>query len=217
MKVRAPNATWRSDPVKDRSRSIPIISPKASESMKGFAVSNIVSLRVGLCVLMRLVAHGSPLVLEHELLDRVAAAKSTDPLAAVLIVVPSRRLADHVTYRLVERFGALLNVSVVHHRALGERVAESVGIRWRPLLDEPLTEMLFARVIQQAPAGPLRDFVRVRPGASFALRRTLSHLREAGLSKGDAAAVPPGPIPRSRGSMFDGLRAGRACARGARG
>jgi RecB family exonuclease len=127
--------------------------------------------------------------LEHELLDRVAAVKSTNPLAAVLIIVPSRRLADHVTHRLVERFGALLNVSVVHHRALDERVAESVGIRWRPVLDEALADTLFARVIQRAPAGRLRDFVRVRPGASFALRRTLTHLREACLSKGDAAAV----------------------------
>ena len=49
----------------------------------------------------------------------------------MLIVVPSRRLADHVTHRLIERFGALLNVSVVHHRAFGERVAESSGIGWR--------------------------------------------------------------------------------------
>ena len=83
---------------------------------------------------MKLVAHASPSILETELLDRVAAAKSGDPLAAVLIVVPSRRLADHVTHRLVERFGSILGVSVLHHRALAERVLEAAGVAPRQVL-----------------------------------------------------------------------------------
>ena len=56
---------------------------------------------------MKLVANASPSVLEAELLDRVAAAKSRDLLAPVLIIVPTSRLADHVSLRLAERFGSI--------------------------------------------------------------------------------------------------------------
>ena len=59
---------------------------------------------------MKIVANASPTVLEAELLDRVAAAKTGDPLAPVMIIVPTRRLADHVSHRLVERFGSILGV-----------------------------------------------------------------------------------------------------------
>ena len=142
---------------------------------------------------MRLVAHASPLVLEGELLDRVAAAKSADALAPVLIVVPSRRLADHVNRRLVERFGAVLNVSVLHHRALAERVLEQAGATARPVLSDDLTATLFARVVQRAPAGPLRDFVRDRPGAATAMQNALTDLREAGLEPAVVRATLAGP------------------------
>jgi hypothetical protein len=94
---------------------------------------------------LKLVAHASPSVLEAELLDRVAAAKAGNPLAPVLIVVPSRRLPDHVTRRLVERFGAVLGVTVLHHRALAERVVETRGRSGR-VLDDALLDTLFARV-----------------------------------------------------------------------
>jgi RecB family exonuclease len=143
--------------------------------------------------LVKLVAHASPQVLEAELLDRVAAAKSADPLAPVLIVVPSRRLADHVTHRLVERFGALLGVSVLHHRALAERVLEQAGVRRRRVLDDDLLDTLFARVVHRAAAGPLRDFVRDHPGASSALRETLTDLREAGVDPAAVTATLSGP------------------------
>ncbi len=135
---------------------------------------------------MKIVAHPSPLVLETELLDRVAAAKSSDPLAPVLIVVPSRRLAVHLSRRLAERFGAILGVSVLHHAAVAERVLEAAGVGPGRVVDDDLLDTLFARVLGRAAAGPLRDFARDRPGASSALRATLTDLRESGI---DTAAV----------------------------
>ncbi len=141
---------------------------------------------------MKLIAHASPVVLEAELLDRIAAAKTSNPLAPVLIVVPSRRLADHVTRRLVERFGAVLGVTVLHHRALAERVVETTGAKRRLILNEDLLDTLFSSVIEQAAPSRLRDFVRDHPGASAALRVTLTDLREAGIDSANAAATLSG-------------------------
>jgi len=142
---------------------------------------------------LKIVAHASPLVLERELLDRVSGAKAADPLAAVLIVVPSRRLADHVSQRLVDRFGSVLGVSVLDHRSLAIRVLEHAGTPSRPILDEHLQETLFTRVVRRAPSGPLRDFVRDHPGAAGAMLATLTDLREAGIDPAAAARTLTGP------------------------
>lgn len=150
---------------------------------------------------MKLVAHGSPSVLEAELLDRVATGKSGDPLAPVLIVVPTRRLADHVTHRLVERFGSILGVEVLHHRALAERILESAGIARRRVLNDDLLATLFARVVDRAAPGPLRDFARDYPGAASALRKTLTELREAGLESAAVTATLTG-ADRETTSLF---------------
>ena len=58
-------------------------------------------------------AHPDPFVLERELLDRVASAQADDPLAPVLIVVPTRRLAEHVQRKVAEDAGARLAVHVL--------------------------------------------------------------------------------------------------------
>jgi hypothetical protein len=141
---------------------------------------------------VKLVAHGSPSVLEAELLDRVATAKSVGPLAPLLIVVPTRRLADHVARRLVERFGAILGVEVLHHRALAERILESAGVAPRRVLDDDLLATLFKRMVDQAPPGRLRDFAVDHPGASSALRETLTDLREAGIEPAAVTAALSG-------------------------
>ena len=52
---------------------------------------------------MDVLAHADPFVLEAALLDRVAAAKASDPLARVLVLVPTRRLAEHVLRRAAAR------------------------------------------------------------------------------------------------------------------
>jgi RecB family exonuclease len=180
---------------------------------------------------LKLVAHASPRVLEAELLDRVAQAKSSDPLAPVLIVVPSRRLADHVARRLVERFGAVLGVSVLHHRALAERVLEAAGAVGRRVLEEDLLETLFATVVDRAPSGRLRDFVRHHPGAASALRESLTDLREAGIDPAEAESALSGPEAETarlyarwsaaldelarRGEAIDDAGLARAAAEGA--
>jgi RecB family exonuclease len=141
---------------------------------------------------LKLVAHASPSVLEAELLDRVAAVKADDPLSAVLIVVPSRRLAEHVERRLVERFGAVLGVTVLHHRALAERLLQSSGAVLPRRLDDDLLDTLCARVVDRAAPGRLRDFARDHPGAASALRLTLTDLREAGIEPAAAVATLSG-------------------------
>jgi len=142
---------------------------------------------------LKLVAHASPLVLEAELLDRVAAAKAADALSPVLIVVPSRRLADHVTHRLVERFGAILGVSVLHHRALAERVLEQAGVAPPRILGDALVATLFTRIVNRAAPGPLRDFVRDHPGAASTMLKALTDLREAGIEPAAAIETLSGP------------------------
>jgi RecB family exonuclease len=141
---------------------------------------------------VKLVAHGSPSVLEAELLDRVATVKSGDPLSSILIVVPTRRLAEHVMRRLVERFGSILGVEVLHHRALAERVLETTGAGDRRVLDDDLLVTLFASVVDRAAPGPLREFVRELPGASSALLATLTDLREAGIEPDAVTATLTG-------------------------
>src|SRR5258705_8326765 len=131
--------------------------------------------------------------METELLDRVAAVKAGNPLAPVLIVVRGRRLSDHVTRRLVERFGSILGVTVLHHRALAERIVETARAASLHVLDEDLLHTLFTRVVDGAAPGRLRDFARDYPGAGSALRETLTDLREAGIDPAVAAATLTGP------------------------
>ncbi|HZN53797.1 MAG TPA: PD-(D/E)XK nuclease family protein [Candidatus Polarisedimenticolaceae bacterium] len=142
---------------------------------------------------MKLLAHRSPLALEAELCDRVADAKRTDPLARVLVIVPTRRLAEHVSRRLVERAACILGVEVLPHHALPWRILEAAGRPAPAALSDPLRDALLARVLREAPRGALRDFARGRPGAFAALRETLEDLREAGIEPRLAADALRGP------------------------
>src|SRR5262245_28592664 len=171
---------------------MPTSNPSASERRNGLATSNTRHLYhacVGLgypSTAVQVVSRASSLVLEKELLDRVAAAKSGDPLAPVLIVVPSRRLADHVSRRLVERFGAVLGVEVVHHAGLARRIVRSAGLPEPIALEPALIETLTRRVVRRSPSGRLVDFFRERPAAMPALVRSLVDLREGGIASGAA-------------------------------
>jgi hypothetical protein len=138
---------------------------------------------------VQVVVHPSPLVLEEELCARVAAAKAGNPLAPVLIVVPSSRLAAHVERRLVERFGVVVGVEILHHLALAERIVDTAGVSRPRVLSDALLDTLLASVVRKAPKGPLRDFVRDHPGAAVALRTTLTDLREAGVAPSDARKI----------------------------
>ena len=76
---------------------------------------------------MDVLAHADPFVLEAALLDGVVRAKAADPLARVLVLVPTRRLAEHVLRRAAARFGALLGLEVRHHRALVLEFLDEAG------------------------------------------------------------------------------------------
>ena len=141
---------------------------------------------------MQVVARSSPLVLEDEVAGRIAAAKAGDPLASVLVVVSSRRLADHLARRLVERFGVVLGVEIVHHAALARRILESAGRSASEPMDAALADTLARLVVRRAPPGRLRDFFRERPAALAALTRPLDDLREAGIGPAEASKVLTG-------------------------
>ena len=140
---------------------------------------------------MQVVPHHSPLALEEELLARIASAKSGDPLAPVLIIVPSRRLAAHVARRLVERFGVVFGVEIFHHAALAGAILDATGVPPLESLAPPLLDTLTAKVLREAGPGRLRDFVRGVPAASSSLLGTLTDLREA--------EIHPGQLERSAG------------------
>jgi RecB family exonuclease len=133
---------------------------------------------------VQVIADLDPWALEGELLDRIAAAKAASPLAPVLVIVPTSRLADHVRKRLVERFGAILGVDVLTHRALAMRVLDAAGVGAPNIAHDALLLTLARRIFRESPPGALRDFVLDRPGALVALHASLRDLRETGLSDG---------------------------------
>jgi RecB family exonuclease len=136
------------------------------------------------------VHHSDPTILEAELLDRIGAAKAGDPLAPLLVVVPTNRLADHVARRIARRLGSAIGIDVLTHRALATRILSTAGRTVR-VADGALSDALLARVIDRAPRGRLRDFVRDRPVARPALAATLADLRDAGV---DPSALPASEV-----------------------
>jgi len=136
------------------------------------------------------VTHLDPWTLEVALLDRIAAAKALDPLARILVVVPTNRLAGHVARRIARRLGAAIGIDVLTHRALASRILGAAGHRAR-ITDASFEDALLARVLDRAPRGRLRDFVRDRPVARPTLQATLTDLRDAGV---EPPALPVGEI-----------------------
>lgn len=132
---------------------------------------------------MHVVAHLDPWSLEAHLLDRVEEVKRGDPWAPVLVIVPTRRLADHVARRIAERMGAAVGVEILHHRALAGAILEASGIA-PPDAADPL---LFEALLEEALRGlerlrPLAGFVLSRAGATAGLLGSLVELREAGIA-----------------------------------
>ncbi len=141
---------------------------------------------------MQVIADLDPWALEAELLGRIETAKAASPLAPVLVVVPTSRLADHVRRRLVERFGAIVGVDVLTHRALALRVLDAAGAAPPRVAHDALLVTLARRVVLEAPRGALRDFVLERPAALTTLHASLRDLRETGLAP-DAISRALGP------------------------
>jgi ATP-dependent helicase/nuclease subunit B len=138
---------------------------------------------------LKVVAHPDPFVLEGELLDRVASAQADDPLAPVLIVVPTRRLAEHVQRRLAEKAGARLGVHVLPYRGLVLRILGEPDAPPLHAWSQRLAETLLASVLEALPRNPWSAFVERRPGALGGLLGTLGDLRDAGVTPEEAGEV----------------------------
>ncbi len=130
---------------------------------------------------MRLILHPDPWILEAELLRRIAAAKRADPVASVLVIVPTIRLARHVERRLVERLGAVAAVEVLPYRTTARRLLRTAGVSLPEPADARLLEGLLDRAVRGLRGNPIADFVAKRPAALGSLHGTVRELREAGV------------------------------------
>jgi len=153
---------------------------------------------------LKVVAHPDPFVLEQELLRRVRLLQESNPLARVLVLVPTIRLADHVRRRLARDREACLAVDVVHHRALLRRIVE-------PSPDCPLTlasTSILEAVLGQAlatvpPENTWARFTGQRPGARRSLLATLRELREAALAPDEVRRhLDDSPEQRDLGDVY---------------
>jgi RecB family exonuclease len=125
-------------------------------------------------------AHADPFVLEAALLDGVARAKAADPLARVLVLVPTRRLAEHVLRRAAARFGALLGLEVRHHRALVLELLDEAG-EAAELAPRAARQQLVGRVLLGLPGNPWASYAAQTPAAVASILSAFEDLREAGI------------------------------------
>lgn len=123
------------------------------------------------------------------MLRRIAEVKAGDPLARVLVVVPTSRLASHVQRRLAGRFEAALGIEVLQYRALARSILEDAGRDVPAVADERLLGRLLGGTLAGLRRNPLAGLVRERPGAARGLLRTLADLREAGIAPDDLVAA----------------------------
>lgn len=130
---------------------------------------------------MRVLTHLDPLVLERAVLERVERARATDRPAHVLVVVPTRRLADHVQRRLARESAAWLGVEILHFNVLARRILELPGSRAVRLLSSRLQRALLQQQLPRMAGNPWALFVGSRPGGARGLLRSLRDLREAGI------------------------------------
>jgi len=134
---------------------------------------------------VKVIAHPDPFVLERELLTSLAAARDSDPLAPLLVLVPTRRLADHVQRRLGEERSAWLNLEVVHFRALARRILEAGTVPPLKVASLRLRQGLLRAVTNRNPKNHWSRILSRRPGVLRRLAGALNDLREAGISPRD--------------------------------
>jgi RecB family exonuclease len=137
---------------------------------------------------VQVLVHPDPVLLEEELLARVADAQAVDPLAPVLVLVPTARLAGHVQRRLLDSNEALLGVEVLHYEGLVGRLLDESDDPPMRLASRRHQLALLLSVVESLPETEIAAFVRKRPGALSALLGTLRDLRKAGISPEEAAA-----------------------------
>lgn len=118
--------------------------------------------------------------LEQALADDLIAAKAGDPLAPLLVVVPSKSLRRRVITLLAgERRQVFLNVSVLTFHQLSRRLVEEAAGRPSPaLIDDHTFEELMRLMLERAAPGPLAGVAATRGGCA-ALWQTLRDLKDA--------------------------------------
>jgi ATP-dependent helicase/nuclease subunit B len=128
---------------------------------------------------LKVVAHPDPFVLESELVQRISAVKKDDPLAPVLVLVPTARLAAHVRRLLARQTGVCLAVDVLHHRALVLETLERGMASGPKLASTRLLEAILREVIGRRQANLFSRYMSRRPGTVGRLLASLRDLREA--------------------------------------
>lgn len=152
---------------------------------------------------MKVLVHPDPFVLESELLDRVAASKTEDALAPVLVIVPTARLAAHARRRIAERQGACLVVEVLHHRALARTILEGLAAPPPRVLTRPLLEALLKGALAGSPGDPLARFAKERPGAIGAILDSIRDLRDAGVAPAEFRSAARGSREEALAALFE--------------
>jgi RecB family exonuclease len=129
-------------------------------------------------------ATGSLAQLELSLASQVAAAKGSDPLARVTVVVGSGHVAASLPRTLARLLGGYANVRVVTLWELARELAAASGLGADQIIENEALECLVDAVMAQTIAGQGGYFapVAAMPGLRHAFRRTLTDLREAGVT-----------------------------------
>jgi len=142
---------------------------------------------------LNVVVHPDPIVLERALLARLADEHRPDRFTRTLIVVPTRRLVDHLQRRLAEAREAWLGVEIVHLPGLPRRILETQGAAPR-VGSTHVRRALLRRLLEQKPDNAWAQFVRARPGGLRRLASAIQDLREAGVEPkmlDSCCATPP--------------------------
>jgi ATP-dependent helicase/nuclease subunit B len=119
--------------------------------------------------------------IEQALADDLIGAKARDPLAPMLVVVPSEALRRRVVGLLAgERRQVLLNLSILTFHQLSRRVVEeATGRRHRALTNDDAFEELTRLLLERGtPGGPFAGVAATRGGCA-ALWQTLRDLKDA--------------------------------------
>jgi ATP-dependent helicase/nuclease subunit B len=119
--------------------------------------------------------------LERALADDLIAAKDRDPLAPLLVVVPSESLRQRVLWLLAsERRRVFLNLSILTFHQLSRRVVEEATRRRHAELTSDHTfEELTRLVVERGDPGELFARVAATRGGCAALWQTLRDLKDA--------------------------------------
>ncbi|HET8760839.1 MAG TPA: PD-(D/E)XK nuclease family protein [Nitrospiria bacterium] len=151
---------------------------------------------------------GSYPSLETALADDVMAVKAADPLAPVIIVVPSDSLRRRIVRLLAgERKRAFLSASVLTFHQLSRRlVEESIRRPLPPLVDDQAYEELMRVLLDRENAGHAFAGVAATRGGGAALWQTLRDLKDAKVPpRALAEAVAESLFPAEAASRLAGL------------